>query len=166
MLVLCLNQNSSKVFMEGPQQDGSYINKLGGEEKYRQALYESSIQSLKLPCIKKNATSGSLPAAWPRLYWTANKIEAETKTRPTEVLGDDSGYSPSCDGKSITLTCSCVVLMSPVNQPLACEWPRKLYPVTTFDLTVLQSLIKSVQIRDKGKQQEQVTEDAHFLAEV
>lgn len=99
---------------------------------------------------------------WPHLHWTASKIEAETKNRSTEAWGGDSGRSPSCDGKSITLTFSCVLLTSPVNSPLARGRPCKLYPDTTFDLSVLQSLIRSVQTRDKGKQQEHVTEDTLF----
>lgn len=39
-LVLCLSQNSGKIFIEGPKQDGSYTNKLSGEERHRQALFE------------------------------------------------------------------------------------------------------------------------------
>lgn len=59
-------------------------------------------------------------AAWQKhtlahFYWTANKITAETRNRSAEVLGGDSGYSPSCDGKSITITFSCAVLVFPMN---------------------------------------------------
>lgn len=41
-VVLYSNFNSSKVFIKGPQLDGSHINKFGGEGKYKQVLSEMS----------------------------------------------------------------------------------------------------------------------------
>lgn len=107
----------------------------------------------------KKSTPGSLPEAYiVTLTVTASRIERETKTRPTKVLEGDSGYSLSCGEKKhyppIQLCGSDMPCELASSTWVAWEWN----PVPIFGL-----LTRSVHAGDKGKQQEQGSEDAHTL---